>query len=106
MTPAAQRLDQLCKVVIQEQQPEKSRMSTLDKMALLRQRRDELNKTLDVRAQALLDRYDAADKKADQAFGLHNSRLDAEETELAEVEAAIDRMSNSGNLPGSEQSSV
>ena len=101
MTPAA-ALDELCRAAIDELKPEKGKpVSIIDKMQLVTQRRDELNKTLDVRAQELLDRYAAADKKADQAFSRHHSQLDNETTALDEVESAIAQMSNSGNLPGS-----
>ena len=103
MTPAGEKLHKLCNDVIRGLS-EKEKMSHLDKMALLRQRRDDFNKSLDARAQTLLDRYAEADKKADQAFDRHKFQLDAEETELNEVELAIDRMSNSGNSPSSEKS--
>jgi predicted metallo-beta-lactamase superfamily hydrolase len=103
VTPAGAKLHKLCNDVIRDLS-EKEKMSHLDKMALLRQRRDDFNKSLDARAQTLLDRYAEADKKADQAFDRHKLQLDAEETELNEVELAIDRMSNSGNSPSSEKS--
>src|ERR1700722_9422298 len=110
ISPAALRLDEFLKDALHELKSGKkaASMSTpiIDKMALLRQRRDELNKTLDTRAQALLDRYAEADKKADVAFGRHDAQLTAEENELAEVEAAIGRMSNDvGNLPSSSEQS-
>jgi hypothetical protein len=108
MTPAALKLDEFLQDTLREFRPGpgKNKMSLLDKLALLRQRREELNKSLDARAQVLLDRYDAADKKADVAFGRHDSQLTVEENELAEVEAAIVRMSNDvGNLPSSSEQS-
>ena len=69
-------------------------MSVIDKMKLLRERRTELYKSMDARAQQLLDRYAEADKKAEGAFAKHNSRLDAESVALGEVEAAIDQLGN------------
>jgi hypothetical protein len=108
MTPAGSKLDEFLQDTLREFRPGpgKNKMSVIDKMALLRQRRDDLNGSLDERAQRLLDRYDAAGRKADVAFGRHDSQLTAEESELAEVEAAILGMSNSmGNSPGSSEPS-
>lgn len=95
---AARELDAVIANAIDEG---KKVMSVIDKIALLRQRREELNKKLDGSAQAMLDRYAAAEKKSDQAFAAHNAQLDAEEKELAELEHAVAAMSNMGNLPGS-----
>jgi hypothetical protein len=108
MTPAGVKFDKFISETLRELQPGKrvAPMSIIDKMSLLRQRREELNKSLDARAQALLDRYAEADKKADVAFGRHDAQLTAEENELSEVENAIAQMSNSlGNLPSSSEQS-
>jgi hypothetical protein len=100
---AGSKLNEFLKDTLRALQPVQNKMSVIDKMILVRQRRDDLNKSLNERAQALLDRYDAVDKKADVAFGRHDSQLTAEENELAQVEAAIAQVSNLGNLRGSSE---
>lgn len=93
----------IAKALIDGRQREQ-RMSVLDKLALLVERRQDFNKSLDERATALLDHYAQADQKADKAFGKHHARLEAEEHEIASVDDAIERMSNAvGN--GSDASS-
>jgi hypothetical protein len=77
-------------------------MSVIDKMQLVMQRRDDFNKSLDARAQKLLERYAEADTKADKVFARHSNQLDAEEKTLGEVEAVIERMSNDGNFTDSQ----
>jgi hypothetical protein len=99
MTPAGEKLDRHLSDAIAELRTKP--MSVIDKMQLVMQRRADLNKSLDARAQELLDRYADADKKADQAFSRHHSQLDNETTALDEVESAIAQMSNMGNSPGS-----
>lgn len=80
-------------------------MSVLDKLDLLTERREEFNGYLAKRADALLDRYAKARDKADRGFDKHDARLDAEEQKFDATAAAIDRMANVGNSPGSETSS-
>jgi hypothetical protein len=80
-------------------------MSITDKLALIATRRTEFNAALHADADALLARYAEVEAKKSAAFTKHHAQLETEETELATVEAAIDRMSNMGNAPGSEPSS-
>ena len=72
-------------------------MSLIDKLDLIVQRRSERNVKLDERATALLNKYAEADKADELAFGKHDTMLDAETRKMGELEAAVDRLSNSGN---------
>lgn len=73
----------------------KRRMSVLEKLAEVRQRRIDLTKSLDDGAQKLLERYEDAEKKKDLAFLRHNQQLDAEHKQLADLDDAIAMLSNS-----------
>lgn len=75
-------------------------MSIIDKLSAVSRARGQLNQSLDEGAQKLMDRYAEADRKADNAFHQHHARLDAEEKEIADIEASITMLSNNlGNLP-------
>jgi hypothetical protein len=80
-------------------------MSILDKLDLIKTRREEHNVALDTGADAVLAGYERVAIKRDQAFEKHLSAIKGEETALQATEAAIDRMSNMGNSQGSETSS-
>jgi hypothetical protein len=76
-------------------------MSVLEKMKLVRERRVELTHALDAGAQHLLDKYDEAAKRKDEAFARHDAQLAAEMSELDELDRAISMLSNLGNSQGS-----
>jgi len=69
-------------------------LSTVDKLALIVSRRQDLEKQLSDAADHLLQRYDAAPSKAQQAFAKHHAKLDAEDKSLQDLEHAIDALSN------------
>jgi hypothetical protein len=81
-------------------------MSLIDKLNLVVERREDLNRSLDAGADKILERYAEVDVKAAKAFDKHHDRLDAEEKAIDATDAAIERMSNSvGNSSGSGKSS-
>jgi hypothetical protein len=81
-------------------------MSLIDKLDLVVTRRQDLNKSLDAGADAVLERYAQVEAKSEKAFDKHHARLDAEETAIEKTDQAIERMSNAaGNSEGSERSS-
>lgn len=80
-------------------------MSILDKLDHVVDLRDAQNRALEADADRLIGRYAELDTRRANAVGKHDARIDAEMNGLAKTEAAIDRLSNSGNSQGSEQSS-
>lgn len=80
-------------------------MSILDKLDHVVDLRDAQNKALEADVDRLIARYAELDTKRINAVGKHDARIDAEIKGLDKTEAAIDRLSNSGNSPSSEQSS-
>jgi hypothetical protein len=75
-------------------QQKESAMSVIDKMIEIVQRREQLSLWLEVRAQALLDRYNEIEPAAARAFDKHAARLDAEQESATKLEHAIDVLSN------------
>jgi hypothetical protein len=94
---AARKLDEVCAAAVQEGK----RMSIIDKMKLVAEKRVALNNTNDARAQKLLDRYAEVETQFDKAFTKHDARLDSEEAAAVELENAAEALSNMGNLPSS-----
>lgn len=81
-------------------------MSVMDKLDLIDQKHAEFEAGLDKDAQALLERYDALDKKKDKVFQRRNSVVDVREKKFDDMDAALDRLSNSGNSKSSSGSST
>jgi hypothetical protein len=67
---------------------------TMGKLETVGRRIHELRNTLEARADQVLARIDAAERRGDQAFALHEGYLDAQEADLAELETSINQLTN------------
>lgn len=81
-------------------------MSVLDKIDAVNERHADFEKALDGDLQKLLNAYDELDQKKQKVMDRRHSALAERTKKFDEMDAALDRLSNLGNLPSSNGSST
>ena len=96
-TPSERTGEEIAAELTEIQRARKRTMSVMDKLDLIDQKHAEFEAGLDKDAQALMERYDALGRKKDKVFERRNSVVAVREKKFDDMDAALDRLSNSGN---------
>ena len=105
-TPSERTGEKIAAELTEIQRARKRTMSVMDKLDLIDQKHAEFEAGLDKDAQELLESYDALGKKKDAVFDRRKSVVAVRMKKFEDMDAAIDRLSNSGNSPSSSGSST